>query len=183
MPSTILTGTGDAAVDLDRAREPALVHVVGNAEEKHFSVTAYGPDGRRMDLLVTTVDPYEGIRPLDFGQQEHTTRFQVIAAGPWRIEIWPLAADVIQSRTLVVPGRREGSGDDVFFLSGATPGSLVVDHCARGHLAIIGYDLHMRLLVNTICPYQGTVELSPDIKTLEVKARDSWELSIAAADE
>lgn len=183
MSGTILAGTGDAIIDLDRDREPALAHVVGNAERKHFSVVTYGPDGRVIDLLVTTVDPYEGIHPLDFGQHDHATRFQVIATGQWHIEIWPLTADVIQSRMLVVPGRHEGAGDDVLFLAGATPGRLAVDHRTRGHFAIVTYDLQTELVVNTVGPYQGTVELPPDTRTLEVKAVGPWKLSISAADE
>jgi hypothetical protein len=182
MPTSTLTGTGNATLDLDRAQEPALIHIVGNAEGKHFSASAYDPSGRRIDLLVTTVDPYEGIRPLDFGEHDHTTRLQVTATGPWRIEIWPLTDEVIEAQTLVVPGQREGSGDDVLFLSGATPGMLAVDHCTEGHLAIRAYGLRLKLLVNTICPYQGAVELPPDTRTLELKAGGPWKLSISAAD-
>jgi hypothetical protein len=183
MSGAIFAGTGDTLINLDRAREPALVHLVGNAERKHFIVSACGPDGRRIHLLAATISSYEGTHPLDFSPWDHTTRFRVKAAGSWHIEVWLLTADVIRPRTLIVPGRYEGAGDDVLFLAGATPGSLAVDYHTEKHLGIRAWGTWMKLLVNTVGSYQGTVELAPDTKTLQVKAGGPWELSISAAAE
>jgi hypothetical protein len=174
----VLTGSGDAVVDVARPDTPGLVRIMGNAASRHFAVTTYGVNGERIALLVNTTQPYEGIRPLDFLQNEHTGRFEVTATGSWTIEILPLAS----ARTSDVPGQIEGSGDDVVLLVGGTPDLATVSgNTAERHFAVKGYGSgRPRLLVNTTDPYDGTVRLDSDTLLLEIIATGAWTVTISS---
>ncbi len=173
----ILTGTGDSIVDFYNSYEIAIVHITGNASSRHFAVKNYGSDGNSIDLLVNITGPYDGVRPLDFGDGEHTTRFEVSASGEWRIEVLPIAS----ARVLTVPGVIEGRGDDVIFFKGATPDLAKIKGNAESrHFAVKGYGKHYDLLVNTTDPYEGTVIVSDDTVVIEIRAEGSWSIEITA---
>src|SRR4030065_1058006 len=50
----LLTGSGDAVVDVDIPFNIAVVHITGNASGRYFGVTSYGEDGEQINLLVNT---------------------------------------------------------------------------------------------------------------------------------
>ena len=112
-----LSGSGDAVVDFDNPFTIGVAHITGNKEGRHFAVESYGKDGEGIDLLVNATDPYDGVRPLDFRGEVHTTRFVVKAPGKWEIEI----ASVWAVRSLAAPGSIKGKGDDVIALVGSKP--------------------------------------------------------------
>ena len=112
-----ITGTGDAVVDIQREHSPAIVRITGNAEGRHFAVKSYDRENNPLDLLVNTAEPYEGIRPLDLKETEHTTRLEIKAVGDWTIKILPVST----ARRLTVPGFLDGKGDDVILLEGEAP--------------------------------------------------------------
>lgn len=171
------TGNGDSIVDFINPFDVAITHITGNASSHHFAVTNYGIDGNSIDLLVNTTDAYNGIRPLDFGRDEHTTRFEVKASDEWRIEILPITS----ARVLIVPGVIEGIGDDVIFLDGATPDIAKINgNTESRHFAVISYGNHSDLLVNTTDPYEGTVIIKGNSTTIEIKANGSWSIEIIA---
>lgn len=175
----ILAGSGDAVVDVDRPNDPALAHIVGNAGGRaNFAIWSYGPDGERIDLLVNTIDPYEGTRPLDFLEGEHVTRFEVIASGEWTITILPLTA----ARQVEVPGEIEGTGDDVIVLVGGDPDTAVITGNEGGaaNFAIWSYSTSAGrdLLVNTTDTYEGTVILDRDTIIMDIHAEKPWTISI-----
>jgi hypothetical protein len=109
-----LSGSGDDVVDFENPFDIAIVKITGNSAGRYFGVKNYGSDGTNYNLLVNTTDPYEGIRPLDFYDSEHTTRFEITAVGEWTIEILPIT----EARTLSVPGEIEGFGDEVVIING-----------------------------------------------------------------
>jgi hypothetical protein len=178
-PQDVFTGSGDAIVTFERPAEPAIVHIVGNAESDYFSVTSYTGDWRCLNLLVNTNDPYDGIRPLDFNEM-HAERFVVHATGRWTIEILPLAA----AHTIWLSGSIQGTGDDVIALAGATPDQATISgNAGSTYFGIISYDItgqYVDLLVNTVDPYEGTVLLTADAAYLEVMAEGEWDLSVTA---
>lgn len=176
-PQNVFSGSGDTVISFDRTAEPAIVHIVGNTGSHHFAVTSYGSQGEYINLLVNTLDPYDGIRPLDF-EGEHATRFEVNATGAWTIEILPISA----AHTLWVPGSLSGSGDDVIVLAGNTPDLATISgNSVSHHFAVIGYGSsgnYLDLLVNTIDPYEGTVMLDRTTHFLEIDAEGQWVISI-----
>jgi hypothetical protein len=171
----VLTGTGDSVVDFDNPFSVAIVHVTGNAASRYFGVTTYDANGNQIDLLVNTTDPYDGVRPLDFRDDEHTTRFEVSADGDWVIEIKHL----FEARKLDVPGTITGSGDDVFLLLGAAPDTATIIGNAEGrYFGVFAYGEEIDLLVNTTDPYEGTVIVDPNTLVIEVKAEGEWEITV-----
>jgi len=174
----IITGSGDSIVDIDKEDEPALIHIVGNSAGRHFAVTNYGIGGEKIDLLVNTTNPYDGIRPLDFSKDELTGRLEIKATGEWTIEVLPLTS----AHTLSVPGAFEGVGDDVLILTGGTPDlATIIGNATSRHFAVISYGKRRDLLVNTTDPYDGTVILDRDTVILEITAEGSWSISVTAA--
>jgi hypothetical protein len=176
----ILTGDGDSVVDVDQSFGGALVHITGNAAGRHFAVTNYDSDGNSVGLLVNTTDAYDGVRPLDFMADEHTTRFEISATGPWTIEILPLATEYIEPYIVTVPGEFEGTGDGVIFLTGGTPdlASIVGNQSSR-HFGVFGYNGGRDLLVNTTDPYEGSVMLDADTVAIEVMAVGPWSITVS----
>jgi hypothetical protein len=114
--TTELTGSGDAVIEVTRTNWlPAVVHISGNSASEYFAVRTLGTN----NVLVMTMEPYDGIRPLDWGGDE-STGFEIWATGPWRIEILPPSA--IPTFT----GTFNGNGNMVVHFTGT--GSLVRDH-------------------------------------------------------
>ena len=170
----ILTGTGDSIVDVDRPMSPALVRIEGNASSRHFSVINYGSNGERIDLLVNTTSPYQGVRPLDFLADEHTTRFEVSASGAWTIEIIPLS----NIEFVDVPGEISGTGDYVFGLRGNPDTAAIQGNSTSNFFAVISYGNQRNLLVNTTDPYEGVVIVPSGTLIIEVQASADWVIDI-----
>ena len=176
-PITI-AGDGDDIVDVDRPQGLALLHVTGNEAAHHFAVTSYDKGGETIDLLVNTTEPYEGYRPLDFASDEHATRFEISATGPWTLEIIPLSPERIQPFMLDVPGEFEGEGDLVIFLMDGEPDlATIVGNEVGRYLGVIGYGQFSELLVNTTDPYEGTVIVA-GLPILEIRAEGPWRISV-----
>ena len=170
-----LSGTGDSVVDFENPFNIAIAHIVGNQASSNFAVKNYDANGNTIDLLVNTIDPYDGILPLDFRDGEHTTRFEVNAPGDWIITVMPVS----MARVLTVPGTIEGNGDDVFLITGESPDTAVIKGNAGSvNFAIISYGDNIDLLVNTIDPYEGTVIVDPTTSAMEVKAVGPWTIEM-----
>jgi len=170
----VLSGSGDAVVDVAKWEGPALAHVTYQGS-RNFIVYNYGADGEKIDLLVNTIGSYEGTRPLDFLEDEHTTRFQVESSGAWEIQVLPLS----EIRRETIAGTFEGQGDDVVLLSGGTPDLLVIDaRRADSNFVIWGYGGRRSLLVNEIAPYDGTVIAGKDTLVLVIEAEGPWQIEV-----
>lgn len=171
----VASGNGDAVVKLENPFEVAIVHIAGNAGSRFFAVKNFGSDGTNYDLLVNTTDPYDGVRPLDFKNGEHTTRFEVKAEGKWKIEILPVAAAV----KLNVPGKLEGKGDQVIVLSGSKPDTAKIQgNAVKRFFAVKSYGDISELLVNTVDPYDGEVIVDSSTLVLEVRAEGPWSIEV-----
>lgn len=170
----VFSGSGDSVVSLNKSQEPMIIHISGNAQSQHFAVESYDAAGNYLELLANTIEPYDGVRPIDFLEDHHTTRLQVTAVGDWRIELMPITA----ARVLSVPGEISGNGDDVIILNGTPDVATISGNQAASNFAVIGYGTFPDLLVNTIEPYQGQVIVEPDTVVLEVNATGPWTIVI-----
>lgn len=177
----ILTGSGSAVVDVDKDSMGVLVHITGNADGRHFAVANYGSGGEQYDLLVNTTDPYDGVRPMDFLDDEHTKRFEVTATGDWTIEITSLSPDVLGDHIINAPGSYVGTGDDVFFVLGDCDTATIEGNSEGRYFGVFGwYSKGRDLLVNTSDTYKGTVIMKRDTFAVEVVAVGAWSISITA---
>jgi len=181
-----LTGTGDSVVDVgDWECVPGLVHIVGNAGSDHFAVKNFDVDGEKLELLVNTTDPYDGVRPLDWMDDECTTRFQVKGGGDWSITLLPLAPILeVKRHWIGLPGTYKGEGDDVIILTGVTnvPDlANVSGNEGKYHFAVLAWTAKRgsdQLLINTVDPYEGTVILDPTTFAIEVNAVGAWMVEV-----
>ena len=180
-----LTGTGDSVVDVgDWECVPGLVHIVGNAGSDHFAVKNFDVDGEKLELLVNTTDPYDGWRPLDWMDDECTTRFQVQGAGEWSITLLPLAPiPEVKRHWIGLPGTYKGEGDDVIILAGSKTPDLanVSGNDSEDYFGVMAWVSSRgsdQLLVNTTDPYEGTVILDPTTFAIEVRAVGAWTVEV-----
>ncbi len=74
-----MEGKGDQVIVLSGGK-PDTAKIRGNAGKRFFAVKSYGDIS---DLLVNTVDPYDGEVLVDAG----TLVLEVQAEGPWSIEV------------------------------------------------------------------------------------------------
>jgi hypothetical protein len=125
---------------------------------------------------VNTIGKYEGTRPLDFLDGEHTTRFSIESSGAWEIRVLPLQ----QIRRVTIPGTFEGNGDDVVYLQGTgNPDLLKVDASkAKSNFVIWAYGNTRDLVVNEIAPYTGVVIVSRDTFVLVIEAEGNWLIEV-----
>lgn len=176
----ILEGSGDSIVDVDE-HNASVIHVTGNAEGRHFSVTSYDSNNDMIDVLVNTTDPYDGFVPLDWLDDEDTTRFEINSNGNWVIEIIPLAPiPEIQEHFLTVPGSYEGNGDDVIILQGNTPDLVIITGNEESrYFGVFGWGRSGKdILVNTTDSYNGTVMLDSESFAITVTADGSWTIEV-----
>ncbi len=143
----------------------------------NFALWNYGPGNQKIDLLVNTIGNYEGFRPLDFMDDEITTRFEVKADGEWQLDILPLTTAPIVD----VPASVKQSGDYVFWLRGSSD-LLKAQSNSDSNFVIYGYSASDRrkLLVNEIAPYSGTVMLPSNTYLIVVEAEGAWTIDVTA---
>jgi hypothetical protein len=170
----VLTGSGDAVVDIEKDDSAALVHITYTGSS-NFVVWNYGADGEKIDLLINTIGSYDGTRPLDFLADEHTARFAVESSGQWVIEVLPMQ----EIRTVDVPGIFDGSGDDVINLIGSDPDLLKIDASqAKSNFVIWSFGNGKDLLVNEIAPYNGVIIAGKDTSILVIEAEGPWTVEV-----
>jgi hypothetical protein len=170
-----VSGSGDDVVDIEKWDGPAIARISYRGGS-NFVVWNYGTDGDKIDLLVNTIGQYDGTRPLDFLDTEHTARFQVESSGEWEIAILPLTEIRIES----VPGTFTGNGDEVVYLDG-TPDLLKVNaSSAASNFVIWAYGNRRDLLVNDIAPYDGVVIAGSDTAVLVIEAEGDWSIEVTS---
>lgn len=166
-----LSGTGDSVVDIDKGDWAAIAKIKYSGGS-NFAVWTYGKSGEKYDLIVNTIGAYDGTRPIDLLNNQHTARLEITASGRWEIEILP----AIQARSIKVPGLIEGNGDDVVLLIGKPDLGKVDASKATRNFAIWAYSTTGRdLPVNKIAPYSGTIILTNAV-FLDVKATGPWSI-------
>jgi len=180
----VLTGSGDTVVDLgiEKFGGIAIAHVIGNTASRHFAITSYNDDGDKVELLVNTSYPYDGIVPVNFFELHNATQIEVSSVGEWKITLYPLLPEILPEyiHTLIVPGTYEGTGNDIFVLAGADPDFAKIKGNADGRHFIV-YEIgrnYFYELVFTSEPYDGTVNLSRYAFLLKVIAIGEWKIEV-----
>jgi hypothetical protein len=171
----VISGNGDDVVAIENKFDIGIVHVVGNSASRFFGIVGYDKNGNMTDLFVNTTDKYDGVRPLDFEEGKNTVSFEVKANGEWIIEVLPISA----ARIVEVPGKIEGSGDDVVVLTGSRSVKANIKGNDEGRFfGVIGYGSAMDLLVNTTDPYDGTVMVDKGTAVLVIQAIGTWSIEL-----
>ena len=167
---TVLTGSGDAETELTKtAPGPAIAHISGNSASQYFAVGTLATN----NVLVTTTEPYDGVRPLDWDGEE-STGFKIWATGPWRIEVLPLSA--IPSFT----GSFSGNGNMAVHFTGTGSLARIAGNNERQRFevsAVSAYGPYHRL-VDTTGPYAGECQISRGPQVFEVQAIGSWTITV-----
>ena len=168
--TTVLTGSGDAVVELTRTNWlPAVVHISGNSASEHFAVRALGTN----NVLVMTMEPYDGIRPLGWDGDE-STGFEIWATGPWRIEMLPLSAIPTFTDSF------NGNGNMVVHFTGAGSLAKITGNNERQYFDVRALSAYgpYRCLVDTTRPYAGECQISRGPQIFEVQAVGPWTITI-----
>jgi hypothetical protein len=172
---TPLDGDGPASVDIVKDPSvPLAASIRANAAAQPCRIGNYDAAGGQLDVLVDTAEPYEGIRPVDLGTGQPTSRFQVDCQGPWHIELHDAS-----TLAAVGPGEtRQHRGDDVFVVQGAHTLS-VSGNAEAHHLGVQAYDPSTRQaaqLVDTSAPFQADV-IAPESALLVVQTDGDWSIT------
>jgi hypothetical protein len=165
----VLTGSGDAVVELTKnAPGPAVVHITGNPASNYFGVRTLGTEND----LVITVDPYEGVRLLDWDGDD-STGFEVRATGSWRIEMLPLSVVPIFNSSF------QGHGNMVVGFTGDGSLAEITGNNEGRYFDVRAFDAYGAYgLVNTNQPYAGSCQISRGPQFFEVQAVGSWTISV-----
>lgn len=169
----IFTGTGDDVIDFPSEFVVTLARITGNANSQHFAVKSFDFWGDPIDLLVNTLDPYEGTHLLGYVDL-YPHRFEVTATGEWKIEILSIV-DAIQLDT---PGLIEGVGDDVIVVTFEPDLAHIIGNEQAQHFAVKSYGPSRDLLVNTTDPYDGTVILDEITLFITFTATGPWSIEV-----
>jgi hypothetical protein len=167
---TVLTGSGDAEIELTKtAPGPAVVHVSGNSASKYFAVRTLGTD----EVLVLTVEPYYGVRLLDWDGGE-STGFEVRATGSWRIEVLPLSAMPTFDNSF------EGEGNMVVRFTGEGSLAEITGNYEGRYFEVRAFGTNgaTRRLVDTTRPYAGECQIRREPQVFEVQALGSWTITV-----
>jgi hypothetical protein len=169
-----LTHSGSTVVNVEKGYYPTIAIITGNDEGEFFSVSSYYADSDVPHLLVNTVKPYNGVRPLDL-YDELTTRLEVKAVGEWSINLLPAS----EADLLTVPGTYEGSGDTVLSLEETPDTATIVGNSAGTYFSLTGHGGRFPdLMVNSIKPYEGTVLVDPETILFEIQAEGPWTITV-----
>jgi hypothetical protein len=170
----VLRGHGDGVVTLRKKKDagPSAVAIAGNAAARFFGVRALGSDS---DLL-NTLDPYEGVRALDWDGRE-STGFEVRATGDWTIQVIPEAAIPTFDTSY------EGSGDTVLRFTGVGSRAEITGNADGRYFSVRqlgdGKDAAARMrLVNTTEAYSGTVDIDSESRLFAIEAVGPWTITI-----
>ena len=169
----VLTGSGDDVLTLDPIPFQYYLHVVGNAEGRHFHVKGFDTEGQGTELFVNTSDPYEG---KTYDKNQATAVLEVKSVGDWTIEITPVSL----LKTVRAGETVTGVGDDMFLLEGS-PATANIEGNAEGrHFDVKGYiGDRSDLMVNTSDPYSGKVMVKPDTELISIDSVGDWSIQFS----
>jgi hypothetical protein len=160
-------GTGDATITLPAGVGFGLVHATHQGAAA-FSLTVLDATGAEVELLVDTVGAYDGTTGLGLTSATEPTTVQVVADGPWTVEIAPVAT------APALPAA--GHGDGVFLYDGPA-GDLALTHTAGTYLFAwqqSGEAYDATLLVDQAGDYSGTAPLAAGPAIVVVNADGDW---------
>lgn len=160
------SGTGDDIVSGAKTEATSYAHII-HTGDGHFSVK--GHYGNDYDLLVNTVDPYDGTT-LILPNQEY--KFEVLAKGNWTIELYKIGTSSSDSFS--------GNGDCITPVFLKTSDVYEITTSGSGHFSVKGWTgSDYDLLVNTVDEnYSGKIMFNSkeDYAFFEITASRDWEI-------
>lgn len=167
----VYSGSGNDVIQIETLPEPWVLHISGNAEERHFAVIGYDENGKSTELFVNTTDRYEGTTADLYLETEI---LEISASGAWTIEVRSIYDQAVIQKGETYSGR----GDDILLIysSGAT--ASIKGNSDERYFAVRSYGDSNELLVNTTEAYDGKVMLKGDPYLLEVSAHGSWTFTL-----
>ena len=175
-------GKGNAVFETEKWEGPALIHITYTPIRQYelFSVKGDG-------FYVGSFEPYDGVRLLDFFPGLHTDRIEVSAESEWLVEIYPISIEYIADRLISSPQIYLGNGDDVLFIEqGENYRAIIKGNSIGTNFIIDGYwddfgpYTGWDLLVNTIDPYEGTVDIPEQTNALQIQAVGQWTIEFTS---
>ena len=167
-------GGGDDVVQITKPASTAALYATYSGEH-NFIVTGLDANQQRVGGLVNAIGAYTGTVPLDFRAGESTSFLQIMASGPWHIEIRPLSTLASFSTNGV------GSGDDVLRYTGKT-GIASLNYSGEHNFIVTEYSStgSINNLVNTIGAYSGRVPITGGgTNVIEFKASGPWTITVS----
>lgn len=166
--SFAVEGQGDDVIDFTIPDDQPAVLELSHTGSANFALISYTTDGEQIDLLVNTIGPYEGSRPINLQADELVAELEITADGSWSITALPLAELPTMDEAF------EGTGDQVILYEGSGD-RLTATHDGEANFAVWTWNTTDRdLLVNEIGPYQGTVRIDSATVLIEVVADGNW---------
>ena len=163
-------GVGDNVIQIAGLDAAWAMHITGNDESRHFSVTAYDENMNYLDLLVNTSEPYEGVV---IDPTQTAANLEIKATGSWKVELIYLRnVSEANAGTLLT-----GTGDAVIMTDRLGSTLEITGNSQTRHFAVKAYNIatgDSDLLVNTTEEYAGTVLLDFDPTYLVVNAVGTW---------
>jgi hypothetical protein len=156
------SGSGDDVVELSIIDTAAVVTFTHDGSG-NFTVWDLGEGYEQTNLLVNTIGPYTGTRPLQWS--EATLGFEITADGHWSYVIRPMW----NSRHEECPF--DGEGEDVLIINdykeGGGPADITFDGDTNFVVWVYGFAAP-ELIVNEIGPYEGTVLVADKMITWDI---------------
>lgn len=168
------SGEGDQVVRIGATKKPGIIRFTHDGES-NFIVETINSRGKKDDLLVNEIGPYDGTVLYNAYSGNGTVALSIKADGAWTATFKPLTgARCWCSATL------RGTGDQVLKLT-PTKGlrTMRATHTGESNFIVQGYTRigsYPELLINEIGTYKGKVLLPTSTRLVTVKADGSWTL-------
>ncbi len=172
----VFEGEGDKVFDIPPAFGSAVL-IINHRGTGYFYIKGYDKSGSPAGLLVNTIGKYSGRRPLNLLKGEQVTRLEVKSSGKWNVIIFPFEG--IYLNVCMVPGKCEGTGDDMVAFAINKPDTATFHYSGDGNFAVWGYSNTKKLLINEIGAYDGQILLG-DVTMMEIIASGAWTADITS---
>jgi hypothetical protein len=167
-------GEGDQVLRIRATKKPGIIHFTHDGES-NFIVYTIKPNGKKDDLLVNEIGPYDGTVLYNAYSSKGTIGLAIKADGAWTATFKPITGARCWCKATI-----RGTGDQVLKLV-PTRGlrTMRATHNGDSNFIVYGYTRigsYPDLLINEIGSYKGKVLLPTGTRLVTVKADGSWTL-------
>ncbi|MCT9934546.1 hypothetical protein N5079_30505 [Planotetraspora sp. A-T 1434] len=171
---TTFRGEGDEVIRIQATKKPGLIRFTHDGEA-NFIVYTIDPRGKKQELLVNEIGPYDGTVLYNAYNTKGTIGLEIKADGAWTAAFKP----VTQARCWCAATIRD-TGDQVLKLS-PTRGLRTVRAAHNGEANFIVYSYtrlgtYGDLLFNEIGRYRGKALLPTGTRLVTIHADGTWTL-------
>jgi len=172
----LLSGRGDAAVDIAVPGDAPAIAIITHAGSGNFTVGSHGSNGDVIGILVDRIGAYRGTRPINLTPGEAIASFEISADGDWTVMV-----ESILDATHIAGASFSGIGDEVLFDPDPPPQAVHASITYEGddNFAVGVYGDAMSLVVDEIGPYAGTVLVPANAVLWEITAGGHWAIDVS----